>query len=218
MRLFILDALRSFGWSNLNLSQLADWCGVRLITVEWYSSSDEALVWVSRSQSSCYKRSVPTESKVRKRASVFWEVLPMTPTYLYRLSPMTAGCEPGSEIPNETKEKGSLTEKITQHFYHSHVFTPVYEVSVSFLIYSMCHDKLCDWLTQSGDCVSDWKLSPLIAFSEVIKTTSVALCWLCELLRQVLTKASFDQPSMELITAFTLAVNTLLNQSSLTVC
>lgn len=87
------------------------------------------------------------------------------------------------------------------------------ESACHFLIYIMCHDILCDWLTQSGDCVGDWKLSPspVIAFSEVIKMTSIMLCWLWVSHSGRSTQVLMISLSMELITP---AVHTLWNQTS----
>ena len=86
---------------------------------------------------------------------------------------MTFERDPESKIPNETKKQGSLTRSITQDF----PMFLLYCMNVwrRLRVNSMRHDILYDWLIQSGD----WKLSPVIAFSEVIKIPSVLLCWHC---------------------------------------
>lgn len=101
----ILSALGSFGPTNFNLFQLVQGCGVRLITGDWSSFSDEAVALVSWSPFSCYKRSVPTESKLRRMDVVFGYALTVTPTYLYMQSPMTSGSDPDSKISKEVKKR-----------------------------------------------------------------------------------------------------------------
>lgn len=114
----------------------------------------------------------------------------MTPTYLYKQSPMTSGCDPDSEIPNETSKKEAWqgTLLTTQRFHHSHVSTLLYKcltmsLESGCLFFNLQHVSwhtlwlidpvwwLCGWLKRS--------LSPVIAFSEVIKLTLIMLCWLC---------------------------------------
>lgn len=150
-------------------------------------------------QGSCYTRSVPTGTNVKEKgAQSFprkWHRLIPTCSLPWRLA---AGQILKFQMRLKRKEE-ALTGHMTRLFHHLRVSAPLYKciavsvgASLPFSTCNVCHDMQHDWLTQSGDCVAEQKLSPLIAFSEVIKMTSVTLCWLC--VRLVRMKAGFWSP------------------------
>lgn len=159
--------------------------GVRLISLGWYSSSDEAVVWVSWSCISCYKRSVPTEAEVKRKCSQ-WHQLIHTCSLPWRALVILI-----LKFPVRLQKK----RKLHRLFHHLHVSTQTYIrvswVSLPSLIYSMT-SSMIDWpsvvtekKTVSSDCL----------FRGNQAVINFALLTLSELLRQV------NRPSQALMKA-----------------